>query len=182
MEPILPELGISGITSFATQSTQIGAECAMHSAPKWIGDRSTAGPSSRCSCGWRSRVGTLASECQVLLLRIEVCITHDRRNCVLKQTAAEAPAAQMTRDRHLRKLVDAILDGDQRDASDCFETRIRHEDVATLQENRVCRVVQSLSIFRFKSEIPRNPFFIESPERSGVIVWRKRANLNSMEE
>ena len=33
MEPILPELGISGITPFAFQQTRIGAESIAHSAP-----------------------------------------------------------------------------------------------------------------------------------------------------
>jgi hypothetical protein len=39
------------------------------------------------------------------------------RDGVLKQTAADASAAQMRRNCHLGKLVDSIPHGDQRDAS-----------------------------------------------------------------
>src|SRR6516162_1065676 len=41
--------------------------------------------------------------------------TSGLRNCVLKQTPADASAAQVRRDRHLGKLVDTMPHGHQRD-------------------------------------------------------------------
>ena len=53
----------------------------------------------------------------------------------LKQTAADASAAQMRRTRHLGKLVDSIPHGAQCDASYDFSGRVGHEDITALQKN-----------------------------------------------
>jgi hypothetical protein len=79
---------------------------------------------------------------------------------VLKQAAADCSTAQMRRNRHLGKLIDAISHGDQRNASDGFGSGVGHEDMAAFQENRVYRVVEGLAIFGLKSEIPCDPLFI----------------------
>lgn len=81
---------------------------------------------------------------------------------MLKQTASETST---TSDRQFEKLVDAILHGDQRDASYGFSAGVHHEDVAALQENGVCRVVQNLAVFGLKIEILGDPLpaFVGSP-------------------
>src|ERR1700761_7331793 len=57
------------------------------------------------------------------------------RNRVLKQTAADASAAQVRRNSHFGDLVDSIAHRQQRDASYGFSAGMGHEDISTLQKN-----------------------------------------------
>jgi hypothetical protein len=97
---------------------------------------------------------------------------------VLVQATAESSAAQMRRNRQLGKLIDSISHGDQRNASYGFSGGVRHEDMTAFQENRVYRVVEGLAVFGFKSEILRDPLFVQRAKRGRVIYGSKRANLD----